>query len=395
MVVGEGPMVDIPDDYQDALSGAGIATLTALGALETAARYLHPPEIPQLRLALTPHSTELERALGVYRAATPPEPLVAFHARFAEGAELTRRSLEMFLAPAGPQEAIPKMLASLRAFCRALEVLYGLHRFPPLSRYFVEAPFHDRLAQLEVSPPDGVSVGLHHSGGERGADVRGGFCLYVPESYDGTEPWPLVVALHGGSGSGRDFLWSWLREARGRRFLLAAPTAQGSTWSLMGPDHDSRTLRAMVSYIASRWSVDRSHVLLTGLSDGATYTLLEGLAEGNPFTHLAPISGVLHPANMVGGNLARAAGRKIWLVHGRLDWMFPVVTAEMAAEELTKAGADITLRILEDLSHTYPREENDRILSWFDARLALPVAGDSSAAVAGSDAATGARGSVA
>ena len=384
-------MVEIPDDYQDALSTTGVATLTALGALEAAARYLHPPEIPQLRHALAPHFSELERALAVYRAATPPAPLAAFHARFAEGAELTRRSLEMFLAAAGPNEAIVKMLASLRTFCRALEALYGLHRFPPLSRYFVEAPFHDRLARLETAPPEGITVGLHHSGGERGADVRGGFCLYVPESYDGSEAWPLVVALHGGSGSGRDFLWSWLREARGRRFLLAAPTAQGPTWSLMGPDQDSRSLRAMVGYIASHWRVDRSHVLLTGLSDGATYTLLEGLAEGNPFTHLAPVSGVLHPANLVGGNLARAAGRKIWLVHGRLDWMFPVATAEMAAEELTKAGADITLRIIEDLSHTYPREENDRILGWFDPRLALPVTDDADATVSVGGGAAGAR----
>lgn len=373
-------MVDIPDDYQDLLSSAGVATLTALGALEAAARYLHPPEIPQLRRALTPHYEELERALGAYTAAKPPEALASFHARFADGAELTRKSIEMFLAPAGPQDGILRMIASLRTFCRALESLYGLHRFPPLSRYFVEAPFHDRLSRLETKPPEGVTVGLHHSGGERGADVRGGFCLYVPESYDGAEPWPLVVALHGGSGSGRDFLWTWLREARGRRFLLAAPTSQGPTWSLMGPDLDSKNLRAMVGYIASHWKTDPARVLLTGLSDGATYTLLEGLAEGNPFTHLAPVSGVLHPANLVGGNLARVEGRKIYLVHGRLDWMFPVETAEAAGEELRKAGADLTLRILDDLSHTYPREENDRILAWFDPRLALPASAPSDGA---------------
>ena len=65
------------------------------------------------------------------------------------------------------------------------------------------------------------------------------------------QPVGHVVALHGGSGSGRDFLWTWLREARGRRFLLAAPTAQGPTWSLMGPDLDSRNLRAMEAAVIS------------------------------------------------------------------------------------------------------------------------------------------------
>jgi phospholipase/carboxylesterase len=37
------------------------------------------------------------------------------------------------------------------------------------------------------------------------------FSLYVPETYDAERAHPLVVALHGGSGNGGAFLWSWLR----------------------------------------------------------------------------------------------------------------------------------------------------------------------------------------
>ena len=73
---------------------------------------------------------------------------------------------------------------------------------------------------------------------------RGGFSVYVPEDYDPARAYPLVMALHGGSGHGRLFLWSWLREARGRGVILVAPTAMGDTWSLMEPDVDSRTSRA-------------------------------------------------------------------------------------------------------------------------------------------------------
>ena len=121
----------------------------------------------------------------------------------------------------------------------------------------------------------------------------------------------------------------------------------------------------MVAFVAQQWRVDTTHVLLTGLSDGATFALLGGLSPESPFTHLAPVSGVLTPS----ANLEAARRRRIYLVHGALDWMFPVPMARMARDQLQAAGADVTYREIEDLSHTYPREENDRILRWFDPAL--------------------------
>ena len=96
--------------------------------------------------------------------------------------------------------------------------------------------------------------------------------------------------------------------------------------------------------------------------------------ENVPFTHLAPISGVLHPLNFAIGNIDRARDKPIQLIHGALDWMFPVSLAQEAATILEDAGAEITYHEIEDLSHTYPRDENDRILTWFDPGLALPAA---------------------
>jgi phospholipase/carboxylesterase len=104
-------------------------------------------------------------------------------------------------------------------------------------------------------------------------------------------------------------------------------------------------------------------VLLTGMSDGGTYTMICGLQDDTPFTHLAPACGILH-LGLLGGGLARARDRPIYLVHGALDWMFPVYTARMAQEALTAVGARLVYRELPDLSHTYPRDENPRILDW-------------------------------
>jgi phospholipase/carboxylesterase len=54
----------------------------------------------------------------------------------------------------------------------------------------------------------------------------------------------------------------------------------------------------------------------------------------------------------------------VYLVHGPLDWMFPVSIARTAQRALTAAGATVTYREIADLSHTYPREENSGILDW-------------------------------
>jgi phospholipase/carboxylesterase len=140
----------------------------------------------------------------------------------------------------------------------------------------------------------------------------------------------------------------------------------------MGPDYDTAPLRSMVDYVKQNWRVDEDHVLLTGLSDGATFTLLSGLQAESPFTHLAPLSGVLHPENYINGNMSRANNKPIYLVHGSLDWMFPVDSAYMARDELLKANAGLVFREIEDLSHNYARAENDPILSWFNSALALP-----------------------
>jgi phospholipase/carboxylesterase len=182
-----------------------------------------------------------------------------------------------------------------------------------------------------------------------------------------------VVALHGGGGNGRDFLWTWLREARSRGYLLLAPSSQGSTWSFLGPDVDGVRLRGLLDGLGERWHIDRRRVLLTGLSDGGTYALFAGLSSDSPFAALAPGAGILHPANFANGNLERARAKPIYLMHGALDWMFPVGLARVARDLLERAGARLVYREIGDLSHAWPREENARILDWFGELHAPPV----------------------
>ena len=362
----------LPPAFAAGLAALGGATLETLDALEAGQRRLVPGGIESMRELLGPLASRLASALRDFRDLPVPDGLESFRAELTDGAAAGLAALDLIVEPADPEELVPRFLRSMREHCRAQEILYPLRRvLPPFSRYYVEPAFHDRLEALDPDPHGSMSVGLHRAGAESERDGRGGFSLYVPENLDAGVSTPLVVALHGGFGSGRDFLWTWLREARGRRFLVLAPTSQQSTWAFDSPARETGRLHSMLEYVCEHWPVDREHILLTGLSDGATFTLLAGLGPDSPFTALAPVSGVLHPANLTRGNLGRARGRRIYLVHGALDWLFPVALARMARDALEEAGADLTYREIADLSHAYPREENGRILTWFDPALAL------------------------
>jgi phospholipase/carboxylesterase len=331
-------------------------------------RHLHPQVAGQLADQLAPVADGIKAPLRELQERRWPDEIVFMRERLLDVAQRTVEMVDGFISAARAAADPLDLYRALRRFARVQEALYPLApAFDPVSRWFLDPPLRqddDLVARLRAGAlrDDGVDVGVLHADNER--ESRGGFSLYVPEAWDGQASMPLVVALHGGSGHGRDFLWSWLREARGRNVLVLSPTAQDRTWSIMGgADVDADRLCEMIESVAARYPVDRARVLLTGMSDGATYALLLGLRSGPPFTHLAPACGVLHPLLFAGG-LERAQDVPIYLIHGALDWMFPVYTARMGRDALLSAGARLVYREIEDLSHTYPRDENPRILEW-------------------------------
>ena len=367
-------MTDPNDRLADATSALLRELLRTLDAFAWAQRRLHPPWAARLVEAMAPFRGPLDAALSGVRALEWPAPVRDDGERLESAAAHALEALDRFGEAASDPTPAMGLYRAVRRHLQAVETLYPLWpALPPVNRFFLEEGARSDASLIErlLAAADrrqggddtangGAEVGILHDGNDR--RERGGLSLYVPEHWDPSVRWPLVVALHGGSGHGADFLWTWLREARSRGFLVLSPTAVDDTWSLLMPELDGSRLSAMVEQVAATWNVDRSRVLLTGISDGATFSLCYGLREGTPFTHLAPISGVLPPLDP--RERAGAADKPVYLVHGALDWMFPVAIARMAHRELERWGAKVTYREIEDLSHTYPREENARILEW-------------------------------
>ncbi len=268
---------------------------------------------------------------------------------------------------AAPQADNPTMQAyrAMRQYSRSLEALAALaETIPAVSRYLLEPQLRDdpTLMQRLAQPPHPDSGAFHF---DNQTDQRGGFSVYVPAWYDPSKPTPLIMALHGGSGHGHLFLWNWLPEARSRCLIVVAPTAIGSTWSLMEPEIDSQNLGAILTRVRDRWNIDPGHLLLTGMSDGGTFSLLSGLADNSPFTHLAPAAASFHPFLLSMTSPGRLTGLPVHLTHGAEDWMFPVSMARTAHRMLATAGAAVMYREIADLSHAYPRDGQSDVLDWW------------------------------
>jgi len=336
--------------------------LQSLEALGFIARHLNPPDFDSVMVAAGTPDQALQAVRP--RLIDWPEEFAGVQTSLEAASDEVLAAFEGLRAVQHGNGDLIAVFRALRHAPRAQEALYPLAaKLPPVSSFFVDPALRedaDLLARL--AEPGKEKTGIIHDHNEPG--TRGGFSLYVPEYYMPDRAWPLVMALHGGSGNGRGFLWSWLRDARSHGAILVAPTATAGTWALMGEDTDTANLARILDFVRGRWNVDPSRLLLIGMSDGGTFCYVSGLESASPFTHLAPVAATFHPLMAEIADAERLRGLPIYLVHGRLDWMFPVQVARQTREALSAAGADVTYREIDDLSHCYPREMNATILNW-------------------------------
>src|SRR3982074_291391 len=305
---------------------AGLPPLVqSLESLGFIARHLNPPDFdPVMEAAGAP-----DQALRAVRSrlAGGREEFAGIKPSREAAADAAHAAFDGLRAVQYGNGDLVAVFRALRYAPRAQEALYPLAaKLPPGSSFFVGPPLReaaDLLARL--AGPANENTGILHDHNEPGS--RGGFSLYVPEYYTPDRAWPLVMALHGGSGNGRGFLWSWLRDARSRGAILIAPTATGPTWALMGEDTDTPNLARILASVQARWNVDSSRLLLTGMSDGGTFCYVTGLESASPFTHLAPVAATFHPLRAEMARAERLRALPVYLVHGKLDWMFPVQVA--------------------------------------------------------------------
>jgi phospholipase/carboxylesterase len=213
---------------------------------------------------------------------------------------------------------------------------------------------------------DAVDVGTcepaepHPASGIQRRDIeehRGVYSSYVPEYYSADHAWPLILSMHGGSGNDEDFLWTWLKYAKSRGYLLISAKSFGPTWHAW----DTDSLLLILEDMQARYNVDPSRILLTGLSDGGSFTYEVGFAHPERFAGLAIVAGILRPHH----RSPQASQLPVYIAHGEQDQLFPIAFIRAVARNLREWGHDVTFHEIPGFGHSYPPGENHAILDWF------------------------------
>ena len=317
----------------------------------------------QLREAAPDGLASLSAGLG---QASPPEPLRPFHDSFTAAIRHLGNASQTFLE-VGESGYSLAAVDIRRALCRGLNLLYGVRRHTPTlaSYWLLPSAMAERDALESVSPDADAPVGVMH---RRRAAPLADYSLYVPESYTPHRDWPLIVCLHGAYGRGDHYLWSWLRPAKSRGYMLLAPKSLDVTWSILQPARDSRSVAAMLEEVCGEYAVDRGRVYLSGLSDGGTFTYLLGLGRPELFAGIAPVAADF--TGMMDDMLRRKQGINlpVYIVHGTRDHIFPVEPVRKGYALLTRLGYNARYEELADWGHSHCSGINQRlVMPWFES----------------------------
>ena len=138
--------------------------------------------------------------------------------------------------------------------------------------------------------------------------------IHIPLSFDKTRSVPLLIALHGGGGTGRNMvkltLGGFDKISDKRGFIVVYPDGIEKHWNDGRSSEETRYrvhkeniddvgfISALIDYLIKTMNIDRKRVYITGMSNGAimSYRLACDLTE--KIAAIAPVAGNI-PQNLL------------------------------------------------------------------------------------------------
>lgn len=185
------------------------------------------------------------------------------------------------------------------------------------------------------------------------------YSIKLPEDYDPSRAYPLLVFLHG---SGTDEQGVLDLERGNGQFIELAPFGRDKFRAYSEPQSQIDIVEA-IEDVAAQFSIDDHSIVIAGFSMGGYGALRAYYENPDLYAGVAVFAGHPNLANeWVGGDhpnfLERDTqqvfeGEPIFIYHGLADAGLPVDLMQQTAQGLATAGADVTTRFVEGRGHVY------------------------------------------
>jgi prenyltransferase beta subunit/pimeloyl-ACP methyl ester carboxylesterase len=196
------------------------------------------------------------------------------------------------------------------------------------------------------------------------------YSVYVPEGYNGTRVFPVVLFLHGGGERGEDGVVpaqvgigpAIFNRPGGIPAIVVFPQAR-TTWAAGSPD-SAAALRALDDVMLA-YATDPKRVVLTGLSMGGNGSWELAAAQPERFAAVVPICGRGRPETA-----ANLKSLPVWALCGDGDRDQTVLGIRSMVETLNREGAAARLTEYRGVGHlSWDRAYNDpELIDWMLAQ---------------------------
>ncbi|WP_391559084.1 chitobiase/beta-hexosaminidase C-terminal domain-containing protein [Robertmurraya sp.] len=215
--------------------------------------------------------------------------------------------------------------------------------------------------------------------------------LYVPENYDPSKSYPLVLFLHGGGERGTDnekqilandgaVIWAAPEnQAKNPAFVLA-PQARNVHDGGFGITRDTNNIISLnrvfefsqdletayniLQKVRNEYNIDSNRLYSTGLSQGGFGTFNLNIRYPDLFAAMVPIAGGGDPAQA-----SKLVNKPIWAFHAVDDIIIPVSYSQNIVAAIQNAGGNpIYTEYPAELGYNHgswvPAYENKEMIEW-------------------------------
>jgi predicted peptidase len=186
------------------------------------------------------------------------------------------------------------------------------------------------------------------------------YSIFIPDNYDSTQRYPLVLVFHNGGARGRDWdhltdyghaeLWAQVENQQRYPCFVLSPQCPREDGVYFVDSHYSkgsysidevpmswvmRYSLALLDSVIAHYSIDTLRLYTTGLSVGGYGAWDAILRRPHTFAAAVPCCGAGDPQNA-----HRIAHMPIWMFHGSKDNVVPTQATKEMYAALIEAGGD-------------------------------------------------------